>query len=201
MKNSKFQDVIENKDKTGTLIVISGPSGAGKSTLCRMLVDDLADSVYSISTTSRPPRPGETDKKDYFFIYEGEFKKLIEDKKLLEWAIVHGHYYGTSKDFIEKSLKSRKYVILDVDVQGGVQIRKEYPRAVLIFIMTPTMKELEKRLTGRKQDSAGEIKKRLENSYKELDYIENYGYLVINDRVQETLNILKCIAEAEKHKI
>lgn len=187
--------MIEEK---GKLIVISAPSGAGKTTLCHMLVKEIEKTIYSISVTSRPPRSNETDGKDYIFVDKDEFAKLVEENKLLEWANVHGHYYGTFSKFVKENLRKGKNVILDIDVQGGSQIRKKFPGALLIFVMPPSIEELGRRLIGRRQDSEAEIKKRLKNAQHEIDYAGKYDFQVVNSDLEEALEEIKSIIAGSK---
>ncbi len=193
--------VIEEKKKKGMLVVVSAPSGTGKTTLCHMLVKEIERAVYSISVTSRVPRSKEVDGKDYFFVSEDEFKKMVTENKLLEWAMVHDRYYGTLSEFVNGNLKIGKYIILDIDVQGGLQIKKIYPDAVLIFVMPPSMEELERRITDRKQDSETEIEKRLKNSYEEFKHASDYDYLVINNELDEALKNIMSIITAEECRL
>ena len=187
--------------KKGKIIVLSAPSGAGKSTLYKEILKKVKNLKYSISHTTRPKRSGEVNGRDYFFVNEESFKKLIKKKEFVEWAKVHGNYYGTSRSFIKKTIDSGYDVILDIDVQGAVQLRKIYPEAVLVFIMAPSFKELEKRLVLRKKDSPEVIKKRLVNAKKEVKYIPKYNYLIINDKFQDALGDLKSIIISEHLKI
>ena len=193
--------VIEEKKKKGMLVVVSAPSGTGKTTLCHMLVKEIERAVYSISVTSRVPRSKEVDGKDYFFVSEDEFKKMVTEKKLLEWAMVHDRYYGTLSELVNGNLKIGKHIILDIDVQGGLQIKKIYPDAVLIFVIPPSMEELERRITDRKQDSDTEIEKRLKNSYEEIKHSSDYDYLVINNELGEALKNIMSIITAEECRL
>ncbi len=201
MKQNKIYNIIKKYKKKGELIVISAPSGTGKTTLCRHLLDRIENSVFSVSVTSRPPRGEETDGVDYDFVSDREFKKLIEEDKLLEWAKVHGYYYGTARKFVRDQKAADKNIILDIDVQGGVQIKKKYPRAVLIFVIPPSVEELENRLRKRSQNSEDEIQHRLNNAEEELNYVGEYDYLVVNNKLEEAVKELVCIIETQKAKI
>lgn len=192
---------IKEKLKEGKLFVISAPSGAGKTTLCHLLVKDIERAVYSVSVTSRKPRSKEKIGKHYFFVDEDEFMKMVEKDKLLEWARVHGNYYGTSRKFVEQNIKKGKYIVLDIDVQGGMEIKEKFPQAVLIFVMPPSMEELERRLTRRKEDTKSEIKKRIRNSYEEIKYAPKYDFMVINNKLEEALNCVKSIIIAEECRL
>ncbi len=186
----------------GMIFVISAPSGGGKTTLCKRMLKILPKLVYSLSFTTRPPRSGEKDGKDYFFISKEEFTMKIKEKKLAEWAIVHGSYYGTPKDFLENSLKKGYNIILDIDVQGGIKIKKRYPlNTKLVFVIPPSLKVLEKRLRARRKDSAETIKRRLENAKKELREIRRYDCLIINDDLEKATEQLKAIIVSEQMKI
>jgi guanylate kinase len=185
----------------GLLIIISAPSGTGKSTLCRKLIKHLPDACYSVSVTTRNPRRGEIPGKDYFFVSKNEFKEKIKRGELAEWALVHGYYYGTPKDFLERNLLQGKDVILDIDVQGAMKLKKRYPEAVSIFLVPPSFSELERRLKGRMKNNEATIKKRLANARWELGRIRNYDYLVVNDRLVDAFRELKCIVVAERNKV
>ncbi|MBN1622196.1 MAG: guanylate kinase [Endomicrobiales bacterium] len=187
--------------KKGIIIVISAPSGAGKSTLYKKLVKTVPNLSYSISYTTRSRRKGEVNGRDYFFVTEPKFKSLIKKGEFVEWARVHGNYYGTSRRLIERIINSGRDIILDIDVQGAVSIRKLYPTAVLIFIMAPSFKELEKRIRKRKKDSEETIKKRLCNARKELKFMPHYDYLVINDKLSNSLCKIKSIIATEHYKL
>jgi len=187
--------------ESGLLIIISAPSGTGKSTLCRKLISRLPEACYSVSVTTRNPRRGEVEEKDYFFVSESEFKDKIKRGELAEWALVYGHYYGTPKDFLERNLAKGKNVILDIDVRGAMKLKKEYPQAVFIFLAPPSFSELERRLKGRGRNNEATIRKRLTNARWEIGLIGSYDYLVINDRLVDALEQLKNIVMAEKNRV
>lgn len=185
----------------GMLLVISGPSGTGKTTLCNLLLNRGGEFGYSVSVTTRNPRKNEKDKADYTFVSEDEFKKMISDGDFLEWAIVHGDYYGTPRKYVLDNLKKGKDIVLELDVQGGLQIKGKYPRdTVLVFILPPDLKELENRLVGRATDSVEVIEKRLFNARTELKFVDCYDYLIINDNLENASAKLFKIIEAEKLK-
>jgi len=198
---NKAFEILRDKKNQGMLLVVSAPSGAGKTTICRKVVSRIRRAVFSISVTSRKPRPDEKQGVDYFFVDKTEFENKIRNNELLEWAEVHGQYYGTSKKFTEDSLSEGKYVVLDIDVQGGLQIKEKFPRAVLIFIVPPSMEELRKRLITRGQDSDEEIEKRLNNANREMESISSYNYIVENDRLEEAVEKIICIVKAEECRI
>ena len=178
----------------GALYVVSGPSGAGKSTVCKMVREMLGINL-SISATSRQPRVGEQEGVDYFFLTAREFEKKIQNGDFLEYANVHGNYYGTLKSEVEERLKKGEKVILEIDVQGGVQVKEKFPAANLIFFKTPSKEELEKRLRGRNTDSEEVIQARLKNSLKELEYEKKYDRVVINHEIDQACRDLINIIE------
>ncbi|WP_027720097.1 MULTISPECIES: guanylate kinase [unclassified Desulfurobacterium] len=184
----------------GLLIVISAPSGTGKTTLVNMLMRSFPQIEFSISCTTRKPRPGEVDGKDYYFISLEEFERKIEKNELLEWAEVYGNFYGTPKDKVLKALNEGKDVLLDIDTQGALQVKKNYPEAVLIFILPPSLKELERRLRSRGTEDEETIEKRLLIARRELSLATRYDYIIINDRLQEAFEKLKSIVTAERWK-
>ncbi|MBN21501.1 MAG: guanylate kinase [Bdellovibrionaceae bacterium] len=176
----------EDSLKTPILIVISAPSGAGKTTLCRRLLQELqSEVVLSISTTTRPPRKNEINGTDYHFINIDQFKNKIKNGDFIEWAEVHGQYYGTSKTFIEESFSLGQSVLLDIDVQGAESFRNAFPDQTLsIFIAPPTLPELKCRLKGRGTDSDEEIEKRISNAKKEMKEAEKFDKIIINDNLE-----------------
>jgi len=174
------------------IIVLSGPSGVGKTTLYKRLLREFSSSLdFSISATTRPIRPGEKNGLDYYFIKEEEFIKKINLGEFVEWAKVHGHYYGTLKSEVERILANGKNCLLDVDVQGGLSIKKTMPGSILIFIFPPSFEELEKRIKERKSDTQEEIKIRLEQARKELELSKEYHYSIVNDELERAYAELK----------
>jgi guanylate kinase len=180
-------------------IVVSGPSGSGKTTLVEGLLDRVLGLRRSISTTTRAPRPGEIGGKSYWFVGEEDFEKLKKGK-LIEWAKVHGYFYGTSRNFVEETLESGFDVVLSVDVQGGRQVKKVFPDAVTIFILPPSHEVLEQRIRRRATDPAGTIKTRLENAREELRALPEYEYVVVNDGLEEAVAALCSIVLSERHR-
>ncbi len=178
----------------GALYVVSGPSGAGKSTVCKLVRERLGINL-SISATSRKPRNGEQEGVDYFFITAEEFERKIKNGDFLEYANVHGNYYGTLKSEVEERLQRGEKVLLEIDVQGGVQVKEKFPEANLVFFKTPTKEELEKRLRGRNTDSEEVIQARLKNSLKELEYENKYDTVIINNEIEQACNDLISIIE------
>ncbi len=201
-KNNSFSpEDIFSLPKPPLLLVISAPSGAGKSTICRQLLKKNPDLVFSVSTTTRPPRTHEEEGVDYHFVGEEKFENMIESDDFLEWARVHDEYYGTSRSAVLDELERDNDVMLDIDVQGGDQIRGLYPAAVMIFIVPPNMSELERRLRARATESEEEIKRRLTNARDELQAIHNYDYVVVNDTVEEAVDEIESIRCAEKLRL
>ena len=184
---------------TGRLFIISAPSGAGKSTLCRAVRQRLPDLRYSVSYTTRRPRGGEENGVDYHFLTHAAFRKGINADKWAEWAEVHGNYYGTSAEFIDRALGDGCDVLLDIDVQGMEQILKRYPDSVTIFIMPPSLAVLRQRLQDRGTDSAASISERLDNAAEEIRRRKRYRYIVVNDRLEEAIEELTAIIAAGRY--
>jgi guanylate kinase len=187
--------------KEGLLIVISAPSGSGKTTLCKRLASILPNVKHSISATTRAPRKGEKNGRDYFFLTTKEFEKRKQNNEFLEWAKVFGEYYGTPRKFVEETRIKREDIILSVDVQGAAQVKEVCPEAVFIFILPPSIKVLEERLRRRKKDSSEEISKRLQLAKSEITQINNYDYVIINKNIRDSLTKLLAIITAERAKI
>jgi len=183
------------------IFIIAGPSGAGKTTVCRKLIKGDSKLLYSISATTREKRKGEKDGVDYYFITEEEFKKWKIEGKFLETAEVHGYHYGTLRDFVDKSDKEDKEILMDVDVKGKISICKKVKTAVSIFLMPPTMTEAVKRIKERNQEKEMEIEKRMETAAREIKEISNFNYLVVNEDLQETVKVIKSIIIAERHRV
>lgn len=182
----------------GLLFVISGPSGVGKGTLCKQLVNDIANLHYSVSMTTRLPRAGEVHGRDYFFVGKEDFLNRIAAQEFVEWAEVYGNYYGTPWTELKRSLELGKDIILEIDTQGALQVKEQYPEGVYIFILPPCEEELKTRITRRGTDSPESVCKRLANLENELEAIDAYDYSVINDSVSDALEKLKAIYTAEK---
>lgn len=186
----------------GLLIVISAPSGTGKTTICKKLIETSTNLVFSISMTTRAPRDNEVDGCDYFFISTDEFEKKIKKGEFVEWARVYGDYYGTPKKPLEELLSSGVNVLLDIDTQGAMNIKKRYKdRAVLIFIIPPFLEDLKVRLINRMTDTLDEIEKRLSFAKNELRNISKYDYYVVNDDIGITVGKLKSIIIAEESRV
>ncbi len=182
----------------GDIFVISAPSGTGKTTLVRLLLSRFPTLSFSISYTTRLPRPGEVDGQHYFFVSEKEFKRSIARGEMLEWAKVYGHYYGTPLHFVKEKIAAGKDVILDIDIQGAQEVKKKIPEAILIFIIPPSWEELQRRITNRSTDSLEVIKKRLKAARKEIKVARDFDYIVINDILENALQELTSIIQATK---
>ncbi|MBA3061795.1 MAG: guanylate kinase [Atribacteria sp.] len=187
--------------KQGLAIVISGPSGAGKGTLREKVFNIFPDLKYSVSVNTRPPRKDEIEGKDYYFVTAGEFKKRIEENVFVEWAVVHGDYKGTPIKFLIEELQKGRDVLLELDVQGAMQVKKKYPDGIFIFIAPPTWKDLEDRLRKRNTEGEKALEKRLKDARIEIEYKKNYNYLVVNDNIKTALKKLESIIIAERCKI
>lgn len=185
---------------SGTLFIISAPSGAGKTSLVTSLSRCVDGLVASISHTTRPPRPGETDKQDYFFVDRERFKIMVAEDSFLEFAEVFGHSYGTAKETVTTALKNEFDVILEIDWQGAEQILNKIPDAVSIFIIPPSLIELEQRLKGRAQDSEEIIQGRMSNALAEISHFDGYEFLIVNDDFDQALDQLKNIILASRLK-
>lgn len=187
--------------RRGTLFVVSAPSGAGKTTLCREMRLRLHDLAYSVSVTTRAPRSGEIDGSDFRFVTEPEFRAMLDRGELAEWATVHTNLYGTPAAPMEAALRDGRDVLLDIDTQGAAQLRARYPEAVLIFIVAPSMSELEQRLRERRSDGEREITRRLERARHEVTLWRRYDYLIVNRDVKEAMEQLESIIQAERCRV
>ena len=187
--------------RRGTLFVVSAPSGAGKTTLCREIRLRLPDLAYSVSVTTRPPRPGEMDGVDFRFVGVPEFQAMLARGELAEWATVHGNLYGTRARSLEEALATGRDVLLDIDTQGAAQLRARYSDAVLIFILAPSVKELEQRLRERRSDADVEIERRLVRAREEIALWRRYDYLIVNRDVKEAMEQLESIIMAERCRV
>jgi guanylate kinase len=186
--------------KKGQLFIVSGPSGSGKTTLSKKVIREISDLNFVVSYTTREPRLGEKDGVDYRFISDQEFDDLIASRKLSEWAIVHGHRYGTPVEPIEAAASSGIDLILDIDVQGARNIRAKYSDGVYIFVLPSSLDILRKRLMERKSEGVIEIDARLEDAKKEIQEIENYDYIIVNDYLAEASENLASIIHSERCK-
>jgi guanylate kinase len=189
------------KEKKGAILILSGPSGCGKSTLLKEVYKDIDDYYFSISTTTRVPRAGEQNGVDYFFVTKEEFEKDIKNDDFLEYAKVHDNYYGTSLKPINKALEEGKLVIFDIDVQGHEIVRTKLDSIVTsVFITTPSLSILEQRLNTRNTDSVEIIEKRIKNAKGEVEFFQDYDYLIINDNLEIAAKELVCIANITRIK-
>jgi guanylate kinase len=185
----------------GILIVLSGPSGTGKGTICQALLQANANLNYSISATTRPPRPGETNGVDYWFKNPVEFQQMIDGNQLLEWAEVYGNRYGTPRPYVMKLLKEGKDVVLEIDTQGALKVKKQFPEGVFIFILPPSLDELAARIQKRGTETAESVERRLGSAVQEMTCATEYHYLVINDQVPEAVRRIQSILVAEKCRV
>ena len=184
--------------RRGTLFVVSAPSGAGKTTLCREIRQRVPGLAYSVSVTTRAPRAGEVDGADFEFVDEARFRAMIAAGDFAEHAVVHGHLYGTRASMLERALSSGTDVLLDIDTQGAAQLKRHSPEAVLIFIVAPSLAELEQRLHERRSDNASDIARRLARAREEIALWRRYDYLIVNRDVKEALDQLEAIIVAER---
>lgn len=185
----------------GLLIVLSGPSGVGKGTVRKALFEQKQTNLqYSISATTRDPRQGEVNGVDYFFKTKEEFEKMISEKKLLEWAEYVGNYYGTPIDYVEETLQSGKDVLLEIEVQGALQVKNAFPQGVFIFLVPPSLTELKNRIVGRGTETEELVHNRLKAAKEELEMMKAYDYVVENDKVEYACQRVNAIVEAEHLK-
>ncbi|NLY19367.1 MAG: guanylate kinase [Clostridiaceae bacterium] len=185
--------------KPGLLIVVSGPAGVGKGTVVSQVRLKNRYVAFSVSATSRIPRPGEIDGENYYFVSRERFEEMIKNDELLEWVEYCGNYYGTPKAYVEAELAKGRIVILEIDVEGAGKIKKQYPKSVSIFITPPTLDELRKRITKRGTESTEIIEERMDRAEKELDHIHEYDYIIINDTVEKSTKEFLQILEKERN--
>lgn len=182
----------------GSIIVVSAPSGSGKTTLIQRLLSGLPGLRFSVSYTTRPPRHGEKDGRDYFFVARKEFERMIQAGEFVEWAEVVGHLYGTARKQLRAAEEAGDDILLDIDVQGHSQVREKLAQAVSIFILPPSFQELERRLRRRKSDAPEVIERRLRNACHEIGHWKEYDFLVVNDKLRSATKSLRAIVEAAK---
>ncbi|CUB04676.1 MULTISPECIES: guanylate kinase [Tepidiphilus] len=190
-----------NAQPLGTLYIVTAPSGAGKTTLVHAVLEREPGLALSISYTTRAPRPGEVDGRDYRFVSREEFLRLRDGGELLEWAEVHGNYYGTSRTWIETQLQQDRDVLLEIDWQGARQVRRMFPHAVSIFILPPSLEALEARLRGRGTDSEATIARRLAAAREEMRHVEEFDYVIINDRLERAIDELTAVVRAARLRL
>ena len=185
----------------GLLIVVSGASGTGKGTVCKKILDDLPGIAYSVSATTRAPRPGEIDGREYYFLSRQDFKTWIAEEKFLEFAEVYGNFYGTPLNKIEERLNRGEDILLEIDVQGALNVKKKCPEGVYIFLLPPSLEELKRRIEGRGTETPESLSRRLTNAMVEIKIGLEYDYVVVNDTVDNAVAQIKSILTAERLKV
>lgn len=181
----------------GLLIVLSGPAGVGKGTVCSALRGRMPEIVYSVSATTRQPRQGEIDGVNYFFKTKEQFQDMIARDALLEHAEYVGNYYGTPRDFVDRTLASGKDVILEIEVQGALKVKEKFPEAIFIFLLPPSLEELKQRITGRGTESLDIINTRMNVAVEEMNLLQHYDYAVMNDEIDAACDRIRSIIIAE----
>lgn len=184
----------------GLLLVLSGPSGVGKGTVCKALRPKMPNLVYSVSATTRKPREGEVDGVNYFFKSKEEFEQMIQQDELLEWAEYVGNFYGTPRKFVEDTLASGKDVILEIEVQGALQVKQKFPEGIFLFLAPPDLEELQSRIVGRGTESEDTIRKRMDMARYEIELMDQYDYVVVNDVIDSACSRIDAIITAEHLK-
>lgn len=191
-----------NKDRCkGNLFVISGPSGVGKGTICKELMKQYSDLVFSVSATTRKARPGEAHGREYYFYSTDEFVEMVKADAFLEYAKVYENFYGTPRSFVERIIKEGKDCILEIDVQGALQVKRKKPEGIFIFIVPPSRDELIRRITCRGTEDQAEINKRMNKVDGELAQIKHYDYMVVNDDLHKAVENIRSIITAERSRI
>ncbi|WP_127534144.1 guanylate kinase [Paenibacillus kobensis] len=183
--------------KRGLLIVLSGPSGVGKGTVCANLRHRMPELVYSVSATTREPRQGEINGINYFFKSREQFQDMIANDALLEWAEYVGNFYGTPRDFVERTLASGKDIILEIEVQGALKVKQKFSEGVFVFLMPPSLDELKQRITGRGTEAADVIDHRMNVAVEEMNLLGHYDYAVVNDEIDAACQRIQSIITAE----
>jgi len=189
-----------HQPEKGILLVLSGPSGVGKGTVCNALRARMKDLVYSVSATTRKPRSGEKEGVNYFFKTKEQFRTLIEQDQMLEWAEYVDNYYGTPRKFVEDTIHSGKDIILEIEVQGALKVKQKFPEGVFIFLMPPSLMELQSRIVTRGTESEESIRSRMNVALEEIRMIEHYDYAIVNDRVEAACEKIEAIIVAEHCK-
>jgi guanylate kinase len=182
------------------LVVVSAPSGAGKTSLCEWVVAAVPNLAHSVSFTTRPPRPDERDGRDYHFVDEATFRAMADRGEFAEWAVVHGHLYGTSQALLQRHFAAGQDVILDIDTQGAAILRREHPDAVSVFIVPPSWAMLEERLRRRRSDAEADVQRRLQRAREEVIHYAEYQYVIVNDEFARAAEELKAIILAERRR-
>lgn len=185
----------------GSLFIVSAPSGAGKTTLCKKLVETIPNLGFSVSFTTRRPRPGELNNREYTFVSREEFSSKAEQGEFIEWAEVHGEFYGTSKKRVEKLLAERNDVILDIDTQGAMQMKQKCRDGIYVFVLPPSFRILKKRLEKRMTDSDQEIEKRFKKASDEIKTYREYDYVIINDILEDAIREFEAIIISQRSSI
>ena len=188
-------------NKRGVLMVVSGPAGVGKGTVCTQFLKDNPDVKLSVSATTRKPRPGEEHGREYFFMTKEEFEEKIKTDNLLEYVCFVGNYYGTLKSAVEEKLSTGVDVLLEIEVEGAMNVKKKFPDSVLVFVLPPSFTELAERLKGRGTETPEVIEKRLSRAREEFECVKHYDYVLLNDTVENAADNLKSILTAEKMKM
>ena len=186
--------------RKGLLVVVSGPSGAGKGTICQALLEKTP-LAYSVSATTRKPRAGEVDGESYYFLSVEAFEEMIEKDELLEWAKVYDNYYGTPLKKVEEKLAAGEDILLEIDTQGAMKVREKFPEGVYIFILPPSLAELERRIRGRDTETEDVLKKRLAAAIDEIEEGRRYKYVVTNDEVEDAVEAVRAILAAERRLV
>lgn len=196
-----MDDPLETwRKREGILFVVSAPSGAGKTTLCREAIKGISDLISSISYTTRSPRPNEVGGKDYFFVSHSEFHEMIKKGEFAEWAEVHGNLYGTPKVFLKETINQGKDVLLAIDSQGAMQLRRSY-EGVYVYILSPSLEVLRSRLRARRSDAPDEIRRRLIKAIEEIPHYQEYDYLIVNEDLNKAMEELKSVIVAERIRV
>lgn len=191
---------MDRSEHKGKLFIISGPSGAGKGTICKRLIEETKVEI-SVSMTTRQPRDGEINGKSYYFTTKEDFLREVEADGFLEWAEVYGNYYGTPKAKVDEKLAAGIDVVLEIDIQGALNVKEAYPEGIFIFILPPSMAELRKRITGRGSETEESLRLRLSQTLKEVSYIDKYDYCVVNGELEEAVTRVKSIVIAEHSRV